>query len=751
MTLESSTDAARTPQDLTLRQKAALGSGQSFWITKSIVDLPPVLLTDGPHGVRRQTGAADHLGIAPAEPATCFPPAVALAQSWDPDLVEQVGAALGAEARALGVDVLLGPGVNIKRDPRCGRNFEYFSEDPLLSGELGAAWVRGLRSRGVGASVKHFAANNQEQERMRVSADIDERPLYEIYLRAFQRVVTRASPWTVMAAYNRLNGVPATENRWLLTEVLREQWGFDGVVVSDWGAVGDRVAALVAGLDLQMPGGDDEPDEQIAEAVHKGLIDEKTVDVMAARLIDLANKAEAARLPAHQFDPDVHHALAREVARRCVVLLKNDDGLLPLAPNGRIAVVGHFAAEARYQGGGSSRVNPTHVDVPLDEIRKLADDAEVGFSPGFSLTPDADPVALREDAVRAAADANVAVLFLGLAVAQEAEGADRPDIELPPDQLDLLRAVVTAQPATVVVLSHGGVLRLAPVADLAPAIVDAALLGQAGGGAVADVLFGMANPSGRLAETVPVRLQDAPSYLNYPGENLHVRYGEGIFVGYRGYDARDLAVTFPFGHGLSYTTFDYTDLRVSTAPDGITASVTVTNTGQVAGREVVQFYVSTDGKVLRPPRELKAWGTIALQPGESGRVEMVIARTDLAYWETRTHAWTVEGGNYEIAAAASSRDVRLTARVTIEGDEVRVPLTADSSITELMTNPVAAAVAGRILQRAPGQSDAAAEELGIDVAATVAGIPIGKLRSLSGGRGLTRSQLDGLLTQANDA
>jgi beta-glucosidase len=752
MTLASPTDAPRTPQALTLRQRAALGSGQSFWITKPVAGLPSVLLTDGPHGVRRQTGAADHRGIAPAEPATCFPPAVALAQSWDTDLVEQVGAALGAEARALGVDVLLGPGINIKRDPRCGRNFEYFSEDPLLSGELGTAWVRGLQNRGVGASVKHFAANNQEHERMRVSADIDERPLFEIYLRAFQRVVTRARPWTVMAAYNRLNGTPVTENRWLLTEVLREQWGFDGVVVSDWGAVGDRVAALAAGLDLQMPGGYDEPDKQIVEAVESGLLDEERVDAMAARVIDLARKAEAGRRLTTTVDPDAHHALAREVAQRCVVLLKNDDGLLPLAPTGRIAVVGPFAVDARYQGGGSSHINPTRIDVPLDEVRRLAVDAEVAFAPGFSLTQDDDPVALREEAVRTASDADVAVVLLGLTDAQEAEGADRPDIELPPEQLELLRAVVAAQPATVVVLSHGGVLRLAPVAELAPAIVDAALLGQAGGGAVADILFGVTNPSGRLAETVPVRLKDAPSYLNYPGENLHTRYGEGIFVGYRGYDARDLDVAFPFGHGLSYTTFEYRDLRVSAAPDGITAAVTVTNTGPVAGREVVQFYVSVNGKVVRPPRELKAFGTIALQPGGSDRVEVFIPREDLAYWETRTHAWTVEGGDYEIAAAASSRDIRLTTRVTVEGDEVRVPLTADSSISELMANPVTAAVLGRLMQRGPEQqSDAAAEELGIDTAATIVGIPIGRLRPLSGGQGLTRTQLDDLLARANNA
>ncbi|XVQ07283.1 glycoside hydrolase family 3 C-terminal domain-containing protein [Spirillospora sp. CA-255316] len=736
---------------LTVRQKAALGSGRSFWITEPIGGAGPVLLTDGPHGVRRQTGAADHLGIAPSEPATCFPPAVGLAQSWDADLVERVGAALGAEARALGVDVLLGPGVNIKRDPRCGRNFEYYSEDPLLSGVLGAAWVRGLQRQGVGASVKHFAANNQEHERMRVSADIDERPLREIYLRAFERVVRIARPWTVMAAYNRLNGVPATQHRWLLTDVLREEWGFDGVVVSDWGAVGDRVAALEAGLDLQMPGGDPEPDALVVEAVTAGRVPPAVLDASTARILGLGRRAEAGRrLPAN-VDADAHHALAREAAGRSIVLLKNDGPILPLAAAGTIAVIGRFAAEPRFQGGGSSRINARRIDAPLEEIRALAGDAEVRYAPGFPVHGTTDTAApdLRADAARVAAGSDVAVVFLGLDNAQESEGADREDIELPAAQVELLRAVATVQPRIAVVLTHGGVLRLRPIADLAPAIVDGALLGEAGGGAIADVLFGAINPSGRLAETVPIRLEDAPSYLNYPGENLHVRYGEGLFVGYRGYDARDLEVEFPFGHGLSYTTFAYDDLRVAADDDGLTVAVTVTNTGAVDGREIVQFYATGPHGIVRPPRELIAFTAVTLAAGAGSRVEMRIPRADLAFWETRARAWVVQGGEYVIAVAASSRDIRQEARVTVAGDPVRVPLTPDSSVAELMANPVGAQVLGKLINDRRAGPSAADTELGIDTTGAVAAMPVGRIRSVTGGHGLTRDQLEQLLHAAN--
>ncbi|SHI67143.1 beta-glucosidase [Nocardiopsis flavescens] len=724
------------PHGLTLEQQAALGSGADFWTTERVGGVPSIVLTDGPHGVRRQAGATDHLGLSASLPATCFPPAVGLAQSWDPELVGRVGSALGAEARALGVDVLLGPGINIKRDPRGGRNFEYFSEDPLLTGTLGAAWVRGLQDNGVGASLKHFAANNAEHDRMRSSSDVDPRTLREIYLRAFQRVVRTSRPWTVMCSYNRINGVYASENHWLLTTVLRHEWGFEGVVVSDWGAVADRPAAVAAGLDLQMPGDGGASDAALVAAVRDGSCPVGAVAASASRVADLAARAERSRTRAHgagleESRAQEHHALAREVAARCVVLLKNDGDLLPLAPGGSVAVIGEFAAEPRYQGGGSSHVNPTRLDVPLDEIRALAGADAVTFSQGHTTAAATEEEVreLRGEAVRAAGAADTAVVFLGLAAHQESEGFDRDHIDLPAEQLALLAAVTGAQPRTVVVLSHGGVVALAPVADLAPALLDGALLGQAGGGAIADVLFGRVNPSGRLGETVPLRLQDTPAYLNFPGENSAVLYGEGLYVGYRWYDARETEVAFPFGHGLSYTEFAYSDLRLEQGADGITAHLTVTNTGGRAGREVVQFYVSKPGsRVSRAPRELKGFTSVALEPGQGERVSVLLAREDLAYWEVRADRWIVEGGEYTVSAGASSRDLRVSAPVEVEGDELRLPLTLDSTLGEVMADPRAAAILAEHLP-AP-QGDDAGQAMGVDMARMMESIPLGRIAAL---------------------
>ncbi|QHC61070.1 glycoside hydrolase family 3 N-terminal domain-containing protein [Rathayibacter sp. VKM Ac-2760] len=742
---------ATDPLDgLTLEDSASLLSGRAFWTTRDVADVPSLLLTDGPHGVRRQTGAVDHLGIAPSEPATCFPPAVALAQTWDPALAERVGKALGAEARALGVSVLLGPGVNIKRDPRCGRNFEYFSEDPLVSAAMGSAWVVGLQSTGVGASLKHFAANNQETERMRVSADIDERPLHEIYLRAFERVVRDARPWTVMASYNGVNGIPVTEHRGLLTDILRARWGFDGVVVSDWGAVRDRVAALRAGLDLQMPGGDDDVTRSVVEAVEAGELDRSLVEESARRLVALAERTEIGRTDRSVVDHDAHHALAREVAGRAVVLLTNEavagEPLLPLAPSAPLAVIGGFAEVPRFQGGGSSKVTATRVDSPLDEIRALAGEG-VQYARGFTTAADPDAERLRLEATDLAARCGTAVVFLGLATSQEAEGADRSDIELPAEQLALLESVARVQPRTVVVLSHGGVIRLRPVVELVPAIVDGAVLGQAVGGAIADVLFGVVNPAGRLAETVPLRLEDAPSYLDFPGEHLHVRYGEGVDVGYRGYDARGLAVEFPFGHGLSYTSFEHSDLELSVEDGGIRARVIVTNTGRRDGREVVQFYVTRPG---RPTvRELKGFRSVDIPVGRATRVDVLIPRHELAAWDIRVHDWVVEGGDYLVAVGASSRDLRAVEPVALEGDSLNLPLTPDSSISELLATPIGAEILGPLLASASPVESAVEDELGIDSAATTAGIPLNRLRALSGGRGFTADQLDALLRRIN--
>ncbi|WP_159501733.1 glycoside hydrolase family 3 C-terminal domain-containing protein [Microbacterium sp. 18062] len=686
------TDPIPTPADLTLEEKAALTSGADFWTTKPVerVGVPAVMMTDGPHGLRKQAGASDHLGIATSVPATCFPPAVALGSSFDPELAERVGAALGVESAIEDVAVILGPGVNIKRSPLCGRNFEYFSEDPVVAGVLGAGLVRGIQSRGVGASLKHFAANNQETDRLRVSSDVDPRPLREIYLRGFQRVVEDAQPWTVMCAYNRINGVYASEDPWLLTSVLREEWGFEGLVVSDWGAVNDRVAGLPAGLDLEMPSSGGRTDAQLVAAVREGSLDEAALDAAAARVLDLVRKSQARDGVDGPLDVDAHHALAHEAATRSIVLLKNDAATLPLARDVRIAVVGAFAEAPRYQGAGSSLINPTRLDAALDAIRALAA-GDVAYAPGFTLDGSGDAAALRAEAVAVASEAETTVVFLGLPAAEESEGFDRAHIDLPGEQIELLDALLAAGANVVVVLSNGGVVAL-PFADRVPAIVEGWLLGQAGGGATADVLFGVVNPSGKLTETIPLRLEDSPSFGFFPGEFGHVRYGEGLLVGYRGFDAKKTPVAFPFGHGLSYTTFGYGAASASVSASGdVVVTVPVTNTGRVPGREIVQVYSSLERSVvLRAPRELKAFASVELDPGETREVALVVRRADLAYWDVRVDAWVVEGGDYTVEVAASSRDIRATATVAVSGDEVRVPLTPDSSIGDLLENPVTA-------------------------------------------------------------
>ncbi|MBE7161667.1 MAG: glycoside hydrolase family 3 C-terminal domain-containing protein [Williamsia herbipolensis] len=726
MTDEGSTDG-----------RVRLTRGADFWSTEAVGDVPSLVLTDGPHGVRRQRGDADHLGIADSEPATCFPPAVGLAQSWDRDLVERVGAALGREARALGVDVLLGPGVNIKRDPRGGRNFEYFSEDPVVAGTLGAAWVTGVQGAGVAASLKHFALNQAETDRMRSSSDVDPRTMREIYLRAFEHIVRTARPWTVMCSYNRINGVYAAENRWLLTDVLRGEWGFDGLVVSDWGAVRDRVAALRAGLDLTMPGDGGAGDAAVTAAVESGDIDPTDLDRATAAVSTLARRTAVGRDHRDDVDHDAHHRLAREAAARCVVLLKNDDDVLPLRAGARVAVIGEFAAAPRYQGGGSSHVTATRVDIPVDEIRAHAGDEMVTAVAGFTTDGSGDAAGLRATAAGAAADADVAVLFLGLGEKQESEGFDRTDIELPSDQLELVAAVIAAQPRTVVVLSHGGVVRVAPFVDDVPAILDGGLLGQAGGGALADVLFGRVNPSGRLAETVPVRLADCPSYLDFPGEHSHLRYGEGIFVGYRGFDARGLDVTYPFGHGLSYTDFGYSDLDVTVDGEVLQIAVTVTNTGPVTGREVVQAYIGrTESSVVRPPRELKAFAvTPDLEPSASHRLSLSIDRAALARWDVRVDRWVVEGGSWDVEIGASSRDIRLEASVAVAGDDVDLPITWQSTLAEALADP---AVAEALSSSMP---DGAGDMAGSDLLTLVGSMPLDRLRNF----GLTSPALVDLL------
>jgi len=751
-----------TASDLTLEEKASLTSGADFWTTKAVerAGIPSIMMTDGPHGLRKQAGGTDHLGLASSVPATCFPPAVGIGSSWDPELIERVGAAIGVEAAIEDVAVVLGPGINIKRSPLCGRNFEYFSEDPIVSGVLGAASVRGVQSQGVGTSLKHFAANNQEFDRMRASSDVDPRPLREIYLRGFERVVKDAAPWTVMCSYNRLNGVWTSEDPWLLTRVLRDEWGFDGLVVSDWGAVNDRVAGVAAGLDLEMPASGGRTDAQLVAAVRDGRLDESVLDTAASRAIDLVRKAGERPAVEGPLDVNAHHALAREAAGRSIVLLKNEGPILPLASGQKIAVIGAFAAEPRFQGAGSSLINPTRVDAALDALRAIAGD-DISYAPGFAVEGGAVAASgrsadeLRAEAVDAAAAAEVAVVFLGLPAAEESEGFDREHIDLPALQLELLDAVIEANPRTVVVLSNGGVVAL-PFVDRVPAIVESWLLGQAGGSAVADVLYGAVNPSGKLTETVPARLEDNPSWGNFPGEFGHVRYGEGLLVGYRWYDAKGLDVVFPFGFGLSYTTFSYGAATASVIDGGdIAVSFELTNTGDRDGREVVQVYSSLAGSVVqRAPRELKAFASVALAAGETRRVELVIRREDLAYWDIRVDRYVVEGGEYTLEVAASSRDVRSAVTVAVSGDEVRLPLDMNSSIGDVMANPVAGPVMQGALSGFMGDLD------GVDAAAAsmmpndeamqkmMASFPIGRLVGFPGVP-VTYEQIEQLLAAAN--
>jgi beta-glucosidase len=689
--------------ELTLEEKASLCLGSDFWHTAPIphLGIPAIAVSDGPHGLRKQPDEGDHVGISGSLPATCFPTASALGSSFDPELARRVGEALGVEALAQGVAVVLGPGINIKRSPLCGRNFEYFSEDPLVSGVLGAALVEGVQSQGIGTSVKHYAANNQETDRLRVSADVDERTLREIYLPGFERVVTQARPWTVMCAYNKVNGVYASENPWLLTEVLRDEWGFDGLVMSDWGAVHDRVAALDAGLDLEMPPDLGVSDAAIVAAAQSGELDEAVLDRAVARVLRLVDRALSGAIDVGEarpgFDADGHHALARAAAAECAVLLKNDGDLLPLqlSAGDTVAVIGEFARTPRYQGAGSSRVNPTRIENALDEIRaKVPDGVRVEFAPGFGIGTTDDELAA--EAIALAGRASTVVAFLGLPEADESEGFDRTSMDLPANQTALISRLAAANPNLVVVLANGSAVRLSDWEHHAQAVLECWLSGQAAGAAAADLLIGAANPSGRLAETLPLRLEDNPSYLNFPGEHGHVRYGEGVFVGYRGYDALGLPVSYPFGHGLSYTSFDYADLTATVTgiaeDDTLTVAVTcmVTNTGKRPGKEVVQLYVTDpESSARRPPRELKGFTkTTTLAPGESQTVTFHLHSRDLSYWSVRQHRWVLEGGPFRLSVGASSRDLRLTTTIEVSAPPLPVQLDSMATLEEWLAHPV---------------------------------------------------------------
>ena len=778
-------------ESLSLAEKIALLSGRDMWHLEAVpsAGLPAIRTADGPHGLRKQDGPADAIGIAPSVPATCFPPAVTIASSWDVELAEEVGRAVGAEARAEGVGVVLGPGLNLKRHPCCGRNFEYFSEDPLVSGKMAAALTRGIQSAGVGACLKHYAVNNQETNRMVVDAVVDERTLHELYLRGFEIAVREGRPWSVMCAYNLVNGEYCSENRYLLTGVLREAWGFDGLVMSDWGATNDRVAGVAAGLDLEMPSSGGAHDRALENAVRTGALTVADLDLAAERVVALALRAaDGARSESPAFDAGAHHALARRAAAEGSVLLTND-GTLPLVAPGRIALIGAFAEAPRYQGAGSSLVEPTKLDTVLEAMRQRAGDGvAVAYAPGYDAATGETDDSLVRDAVEAAGGADVAVVLAGLPGLYESEGFDRAYLRLPEGHERLIDAVCDANSATVVVLSNG-----APVvmewAGRPAAVLEAYLGGQAGGSAIVDVLFGDADPGGRLAETFPVAQEDLPADVNFPGAPRQVEYRETLWVGYRYTATAGVPVRFPFGHGLSYTSFDVGPVRLSaecfTAGDSAPrAFVSVANTGARPGSAVVQLYVRPLAPVpVRPALQLAGFAKLRLGPGEATEAEVALDVHSFAFWDTSAHAWRNAAGEYEVCAAASSADIRSRAHLVVEsadgawppvggaplpragiaGDaefeallgrpipEPRParPFTRLSTVGELGQTPLGRRVRSLLLSMARRSADQTADPVTVAMMRrTVLEMPLRSVVTMSGGR-LSWRQIDALVDALN--
>ena len=703
------TDIDSILQNMTLEEKAALCTGASPWTTTPIdrLGVPSLLMTDGPHGIRLSSNP--QAMASQSLPATCFPTASCLASTWNTALIQAMGAALGEEAISLGVGLLLGPGANMKRSPLGGRNFEYFSEDPFLSGEMSASLIDGIQSKGVGTSLKHYAANNQEYQRFTMDAEIDERTLREVYLPAFETAVKKAKPWSVMCAYNKVNGTLCSEHHELLTDLLKSEWGFDGLVVSDWGAVQDRVKSLSAGLDLEMPGPQSRRVQAVIDAVISGELDQSVLDDSVLRILKIVFKA-AETPKGRQFDVDGHHEMARRIAGEGMVLLKNR-GILPLKNPRHIAVIGHSAQQAYYQGGGASHINPTRVDTPLLELQKAAGDAGLTYAKGYPADGSTSQEMILE-AVEIARSADVAILYIAPPALKESEGYDRTDLDLSPQQIALIHAVAVVQSNTVVVLNNGAPVVMSEWIDEVAAVLEAWMMGQAGGGAIADVLFGKTNPSGKLAETFPLKLTDTPAYINWPGENSTVRYGEGLFVGYRYYNARQIPVLFPFGHGLSYTTFTFGNARVSSTTcrdmDGPTVSVDVTNTGKIAGKEVVQLYVHDQkSSLVRPPKELKGFAKVELQPGETKTVSIPLGFRSFAYFDPRYGQWITEDGEFDVLIGSSSADIRCNLTITVKSTlDLPCMLDRESTIREWLEDPHGKNVLGPIYQMMSEQMSA---------------------------------------------
>jgi beta-glucosidase len=685
---------------MTLEEKAGLCSGADNWHTKPVerLGIPSIMMSDGPHGLRKQDVNAGHTSINDSIQAVCFPTGCALASSFDRAILKTVGTALGNECQAEDVAVLLGPAINIKRSPLCGRNFEYYSEDPLLAGELAAAFVEGVQSKNVGTSVKHYLANNQETRRMSVSVEADERTMREIYMPAYEAAVKKAQPWTLMCSYNKISGVYAAENKKYLTDVLRGEWGFDGFVMSDWGAVNDRVPDLAAGLDLEMPSSRGVRDLEIVHAVKTGALDESVLDTAVERILRIVFRFTENRDRNAVFNREADHALARRAAAESAILLKNDGAILPLKDGAAVAFIGQYAAAPRFQGGGSSHINSARITSALD-----AAPPNVVYARGFDDKEDILNETLVKEALAAAVAADVAVVFAGLPDAWESEGFDRPHMRMPESQNALIMKIAEVQPNTVVVLHNGAPVEM-PWINKVRGLLEVYLGGEASGGAAVDLLYGRVSPSGRLPETFPLKLEDTPSFLNFPGEGDTVGYREGVYVGYRYYDKKKMNVLFPFGHGLSYTSFSYANLRLSAAAvkdtQTLEVSVDVTNTGSMAGKEVVQLYVSGKGSaVSRPVKELRAFEKLLLQPGETKTATFTLRGRDFSYYSQELGGWYAESGDYEIIAAKSAAEPALTGTVRVEST-VRLPrvCTQDTIFLDLKADEKAMAVIAPLLK-----------------------------------------------------
>jgi len=665
-------------KELTLEEKASLCSGLDFWHLKGIerLGIPSIIVTDGPHGLRKQAATSGQVDLDRSVPATCFPTAATTGSSWDRRLLYEIGGALGQECQQEEVAVILGPGANIKRSPLCGRNFEYFSEDPYLSGQMAASLIKGVQAEGVGTSLKHYAVNNQETLRMTIDAVVDERALREIYLAGFEAAVKDGHPWTVMNAYNKVNGTYCAENEKLLTGVLRDEWGFAGIVVTDWGACNDRVAGLKAGQDLEMPSSGGLNDARIVQAVRAGTLDEAVLDKSVARLLELVFRAAENHKAGYRYDVDAHHALARRAAAASAVLLKNDNRRLPLAKEARVALIGAFAKAPRYQGAGSSLITPIRLDSAFDEMTRRG--VPFTYAAGYDLRSDAPDEALIQEACVAAHQAAVVVVMAGLPPVYETEGIDRDHMRLPESHNQLIERVAEVNPNLVVVLSNGAPVEL-PWLPKATAVLELYLGGQAGGSAAVDLLYGDVNPSGKLAETFPVRLEDNPSYRYFPAGPKTVEYRESVYVGYRYYEAARKPVLFPFGFGLSYTTFEYSGFELSSERmsegEDLSIRVTVKNSGAVAGAEIVQLYVrDVESTLFRPEKELKGFEKVALPPGEARQVEFHLDRRAFACYNPSLADWHVESGAFEILLGASSADVRFRATVWVNSSRPDAPI-----------------------------------------------------------------------------